>query len=81
MDRAILSVDGNCGCALLGENLQEGEAEFVEIKCSEPQWTKAYRMAAWEACCQHIAGLSRDCRIATFHMLGIGIHSMTKPKS
>lgn len=24
-----LSMDGNCGCALLGENLQEGEAEFV----------------------------------------------------
>ena len=31
MERAILSVDGNCGCALLGENLQEGEAEFVEV--------------------------------------------------
>lgn len=31
MKRAILSVDGNAGCALLGENLQEGEAEFVVI--------------------------------------------------
>lgn len=50
MERAILSVDGNCGCALLGENLQEGEAEFVEIDCKEPQWTKAYREAAWKAC-------------------------------
>lgn len=32
MERAILSVDGNAGCALLGENLQEGEAEFVEVQ-------------------------------------------------
>jgi len=31
MERAILSVDGNAGCALLGENLQEGEAEFVVV--------------------------------------------------
>lgn len=31
IDRAELGVDGNCGFALLGENLQEGEAEFVEI--------------------------------------------------
>ncbi len=26
-----LSMDGNCGCALLGPNLQDGEAEFVCI--------------------------------------------------
>lgn len=32
MERVVLSVDGNCGCALLGENLQEGEAEFVEVQ-------------------------------------------------
>ena len=31
MERAILSVDGNCGYALLGEDLQVGEAEFVEV--------------------------------------------------
>ena len=31
LERAVLSIDGNCGCALLGDNLQEGEAEFVEI--------------------------------------------------
>lgn len=29
--RAILSVDGSHACALLGANLQEGEAEFEEI--------------------------------------------------
>lgn len=30
-ERAELGIDGNCGFALLGPNLQEGEAEFVEI--------------------------------------------------
>lgn len=29
--RAELGIDGNCGFALLGENIQEGESEFVEI--------------------------------------------------
>src|ERR1017187_4496114 len=31
MERAELGVDGNAGFALLGENIQDGEAEFVEI--------------------------------------------------
>ncbi len=31
MERAELGVDGNAGFALLGEDLQSGEAEFVEI--------------------------------------------------
>lgn len=31
VERAVIGVDGNCGFALLGENLQEGEAEFVEV--------------------------------------------------
>jgi hypothetical protein len=30
-DRVWLSMDGNAGCALLGENIQEGECEFVTI--------------------------------------------------
>jgi len=29
--RAELGIDGNCGFALIGPNIQEGEAEFVEI--------------------------------------------------
>jgi len=29
--RAQLGVDGNCGFALLGGDIQSGEAEFVEI--------------------------------------------------
>jgi len=30
-ERAALGVDGNCAFALLGPNIQEGEAEFVEL--------------------------------------------------
>lgn len=50
MKRAILSVDGNCGCALLGENLQEGEAEFVEIRPrSDEPLHEAEVRACWAA--------------------------------
>jgi len=30
-ETAVLSVDGDCACALLGDNLHVGEAEFVKI--------------------------------------------------
>lgn len=49
MDRAELGVDGNCGFALLGEDIQNGEAEFVEINCAEPRWTSAWNRAATTA--------------------------------
>lgn len=46
--RAKVGVDGNCGFALLGEDLQSGEAEFSEI---EPATAKRSRYrqerAAW----------------------------------
>jgi ribonuclease HI len=50
MDRAILSVDGNAGCALLGENLQDGEAEFVVVAArhGEPRHEAEVR-ACWAA--------------------------------
>lgn len=35
MERAELGIDGNCGFALIGPNLQEGEAEFEEIRATE----------------------------------------------
>ena len=35
--RIELGIDGNCGFALWGRNLQEGQAEFVEIIQSENQ--------------------------------------------
>ncbi len=34
--RAELGIDGNCGYALLGVSIQEGEAEFVEIPFAKP---------------------------------------------
>ena len=48
--RAVLSLDGDCGCALLGVNLQEGEAEFVKVdySTSMPDW-RAERAAAFRA--------------------------------
>jgi hypothetical protein len=35
LDRAVIGVDGDCGFALLGENIQSGEAEFVKIENDE----------------------------------------------
>jgi hypothetical protein len=49
MLRAELGVDGNCGFALLGENLQEGEAEFVEIKTDAPVGCSEWHHAAVRA--------------------------------
>ena len=34
--RAELGVDGNCGYALLGEDIQIGECEFVEVTQKNP---------------------------------------------
>jgi len=49
-ERAIIGVDGNGGFALLGENLQEGEAEFVEvIKVQDEHIYKAEIRAATRA--------------------------------
>lgn len=60
MDRAELGVDGNCGFALLGDNLQSGEAEFVEIalppersrdpnRYQSSEWCAAAGLAATKA--------------------------------
>lgn len=50
MDRIILSVDGNCGCALLGENLHEGEAEFVEVSIGKEEHLHTAEIkACWKA--------------------------------
>lgn len=37
VQRAELGVDGNCGYALLGNNLQEGEAEFETVVCQRDE--------------------------------------------
>ncbi len=59
-ERAELGVDGNAGFALLGENIQEGEAEFVEIalplsdskdpmRYHNSEWCMAAKRAATKA--------------------------------
>jgi hypothetical protein len=46
MNRAELGIDGNCGFALLGPNIQEGECEFEPIKDFGPVWhTEQHRQA------------------------------------
>lgn len=45
--RAQLGIDGNCGFALLGGDLQEGEAAFSEIQ--EPNDTDSQLFAAKRA--------------------------------
>jgi len=60
IERAELGVDGNCGFALLGKDLQEGEAEFVEIdlpigaskspaRYHDAEWCTAAKQAANKA--------------------------------
>lgn len=60
MERAELGIDGNAGFALLGEDLQVGEAEFVTIDlpleaCKDPnryhktEWVSAAKRAATAA--------------------------------
>ncbi|PCJ24130.1 MAG: hypothetical protein COA96_10315 [SAR86 cluster bacterium] len=54
-----LSIDGNCGCALLGVNLQEGEAEFVEI--DEAEKGDGYMSAANRATVRALRKLTARC--------------------
>lgn len=49
MERAELGVDGNRGFALLGDDLQVGEAEFVEIKTTAAVGTSEWHHAAVSA--------------------------------
>lgn len=49
-ERAELGIDGNCGFALLGENIQEGEAEFVEISLPLERSEDPYRYRSAEWC-------------------------------
>ena len=44
--RAKVGIDGSHGFALLGDNLQEGEAEFVAIE-GWPRATYKQERAAW----------------------------------
>lgn len=46
MLRAELGVDGNAGFALLGVDIQEGEAEFVTIETTAPVGSSEWHHAA-----------------------------------
>lgn len=48
--RALLGVDGDCGFALLGEDLAVGEAEFVPVRWVDSETRhRAEQRAAHEA--------------------------------
>lgn len=60
LERAELGVDGNAGFALLGEDLQSGEAEFSEInlpvaaskdpnRYHNSEWVREAKKAIWRA--------------------------------
>ena len=68
--RAVLSLDGDCACALLGPNLQEGEAEFVKVDYSTslPEW-KAERRAAFLA----LEALRKRLGIEITYAIGDGL--------
>ncbi len=67
LERAILSVDGNCGCALLGENLQVGEAEFVEVqKRPDEHETEAEVRACFQALNNLRTRLGKDITYAWY---------------
>lgn len=46
-ERAEVGVDGNCGYALLGPNLQDGECEFVEVLYSPDESPYDSERRAW----------------------------------
>lgn len=48
IERAELGIDGNCGFALLGDDIVVGEAEFEEIELSDgaPLWSAEGRRQA-----------------------------------
>lgn len=60
MERAEIGIDGNAGFALLGDDLQSGEAEFVTIdlppdaskdpnRYHKSEWVSAAKIAATAA--------------------------------
>ena len=54
-----LSIDGNVGCALLGPNIQDGEAEFETI--NEAEFNDGYEPAARRAMVRALKRLKARC--------------------
>lgn len=66
-ERARLRADGNCGFALLGRDIQEREAEFVEVKRSATETqADAERRATTEA-------YSRKATVGLSHERGLAM--------
>lgn len=57
MERAELGIDGNCGFALLGADLQVGEAEFVEINlpAEASRYPNRYHSSEWVSAAKRAA--------------------------
>ena len=55
MKRALIGIDENCGFALLGPNIQEGEVEFVEIDATEPEEGNRYYSTEWREAAERAA--------------------------
>ena len=59
MERATLGVDGDHAFALLGENIQEGDAEFVKVENDDPWHTSAKHRAERQAAREALARLRK----------------------
>lgn len=58
MREIVIGIDGNCGFALRGANLQEGQSEFVEVPA--PGGKDEQIWAANNACLKLIKRLGLD---------------------
>ena len=59
IERAEIGVDGNCGFALLGEDLQQGEAEFVLIDTAAQKYSSEWEDAACRAATKALSNLHK----------------------
>ena len=55
-ERAELGIDGNAGYALLGPNIQEGEAEFVTVVQDNSELLSSAEMRAAKLALAHLRG-------------------------
>jgi hypothetical protein len=78
IERAQLGIDENCGFALLGENIQEGEAEFVEIAlpAEASKDPNRYHKKEWCEAAQTAASLAYlNLRIRLDRPISYALHS------
>ena len=77
--RAVIGVDGNCAFALVGDDLQVGESEWVEIESSDParyhstEWCEAANRASRRALAKLRERLGYDLRAGKW--LSYALHS------